>query len=280
MNLMTHTVYPCMLVVALAALSDVRAGSPPAGHTSALIICGISKDPNERLLKNGVVNDWRTYLLDQAGVEPNRLAMLAPDGTSSRGAAGISTAESIKKTLDAFAATTGPADQFILYYAGQANAVAGKLRFNLPGPDITHEDLAGWLGSVKAGTQLVILDCPCAAAAAKALAGQGRIVLCASGESQAYATRFGAHFVPALAHVQNDTNHDGRVSLLEAFTAAAREMELWYQQRQLLPTETPCLEDDGDGVPSERPWRYQTDGGDGRRAVELFLAATGRSHDG
>ena len=42
---------------------------------------------------------------------------------------------------------------------------------------------------------------------------------------------------------------------------------------QCLVTETPCLEDDADGVPNERPWRYQADGDDGAKAAVFFLTA-------
>ncbi len=147
------------------------------------------------------------------------------------------------------------------------------MRFNLPGPDITQDDLATWLAGVKASTQLVVLDCPCAGMAAKALARPGRAIVLATTDQEAYAPRFGSHFVPALVRPESDANHDGRVSVLEAFTAAAREIEQWYQQMQMLPTETPCIEDDGDGRPSERPWRFEQDGGDGRLAAEIVLAA-------
>jgi len=240
------------------------------GGTWALIVSGIARDPGERAAEDRVVNELRAYLLDKAGVEPNRLVVLVPEDSSCRDAAGQSTADNIGHAMKALAAAA-PQDRFLFYYIGQANAVAGKLRFNLPGPDVTNEDLAAWLAGVKAGAQLVVLDCPCAGGAAKLLSDPSRVILCASTEKQAYATRFGVHFVPALTRTENDSNHDGRISVLEAFAAAARGIEQWYAQRQLLPTETPCLEDDGDGVPSERPWRYETNGGDGRRAAGWFL---------
>ncbi len=252
----------------LIILPTAVSGSPPAGDTYAIIIMGIGKDPQDRLARDQVIRDFRGYLLDKASVRPERLVVLLPDANGPS----VSTAKGIEDAVDAIASTAGPADRFILYYIGQANAVGDGLRFNLPGPDVTQEDLAKWLAGVKADTQLVVLDCPCAAMAAKALVRRGRVLLLASTETQAHAPRFGLHFVPALTRAENDTNHDGAVSVLEAFTAAARGIEQWYQQRQILPTETPCLEDDGDGRPGERPWRYEQDGGDGRLAAELSLA--------
>ncbi len=259
------------LWISLSLCGASTCGSGLSGSTYGLIVSGIGKDPNEHLAREHVVNALRAYLLDKVAVDPNRLTVLIPDGPLSGSSRKLSSAENIERAIGAFARTIGPADRFILYYIGQANAVRDKLRFNLPGPDVTHEDLAAWLRSIRASSQLVILDCPCAAVAAKALAGRGRTILCASNENQAYGTRLGVHFVPALARPESDTNGDGRVSVLEAFTAAARGIEQWYRERQLLPMETPCLEDNGDGVPSERPWRYDRDGGDGRVAAEFFL---------
>ncbi len=259
-------IFAVILILFVGAGAAQRA----TGGTCALIVSGIAKDPGERAAEDRVVNELRAFLLERAGVEPNRLVVLVPEDSSCRDWAGLSTADNIGHAVEALAAAA-PQDRFVFYYIGQANAVAGKLRFNLPGPDVTNEDLASWLAGVKARRQLVILDCPCAAVAVKGLSGPSRVIVCASMEKQAYGTRFGAHFVPALARAENDSNHDGRISLLEAFAAAAREIEQWYAQRQLLPTETPCLEDNGDGVPSERPWRYETNGGDGRRAAGWFL---------
>jgi len=248
--------------ISLTSPAATASESRPAGQTYALIVSGIGKDPADHSARERVANDLRVYMQEKASAKPDRLVVLAGEA---------STAERIKSTIHAFALAAGAADRFVFYYIGQANAVGDSLRFNLPGPDITQDDLATWLAGIKASTQLVVLDCPCAAAAAKALTRPGRVTIFATTQDQACAPRFGLHFVPALAKPESDTNQDGSVSVLEAFTAAAREIEKWYQQMQLLPTETPCLEDNGDGRPGERPWRHEQDGGDGRLAAGLSL---------
>ncbi|MBN1509857.1 MAG: hypothetical protein JW955_23625 [Sedimentisphaerales bacterium] len=232
---------------------------------TVVIVSGISKDPNDQALRTRAVAGLREYLLRHMRVDPQRLTILAADS------AVPSTASQVAQTIETLAPVVRPEDRFIFYYIGQANAVGGELRFNLPGPDMTQKELADRLSTIKAGTQLVVLDCPCAALAAKALAAGNRIVVCASTATQAYGTRFSAHFVHSLAQAQTDVDNDGRVSLLEAFTAAAKEIEQWYRQNGLLPTETPCLDDDGDGAPSERPWKHQTEGGDGAKASTFVL---------
>ncbi|HSW02362.1 MAG TPA: hypothetical protein VLI39_19515 [Sedimentisphaerales bacterium] len=249
----------CMMLVATAGVAEDRL----AGETYAVVVSGVGKDPQDLVARGQVLSELRTYLSEKAFVKPERLTVLAPDAA---------TAQEVKNAIDAVVRTARETDRFVFYYIGQANPAGGSLRLNLPGPDVTQDDWARWLSGVKARTQLVVLDCPCAAAAAKALARPGRVVVMAATETQVYSPRFSLHFVPALARPQSDTNHDGRVSVLEAFTATAREIEQWYRQMKLLPTETPCIEDNGDGRPSEQPWRYPQDGCDGRLAAEFVVA--------
>lgn len=260
------------LLLACVAGSEIADCGVPADNrprTTALIVSGISKDPNDQAVKNEAVSGVREHLLKHMNVDPGKLMVLAADAPSA--ASGQSTASQISRALETYASTVRPSDRFIFYYIGQANAAGGELRFNLPGPDMTQKELADRLNRIKAGTQLIVLDCPCAALASKALTASGRIVVCASTATQVYGTRFSPHFVHALAQPQADANSDGKVSLLEAFTAAAKEIEQWYRQKGILPTETPCLEDDGDGTVSERPWKYQTEGGDGLKAAAFLL---------
>jgi hypothetical protein len=248
------------MLLLLASPGFARVGS---GNTYALVINGISKDPEDRLGKEHTLESLRQYLLTEAKVSPDRLTVLT---------AGDASADNIAKATSILAATISPQDRFVFYYMGQANAVVGKLRLNLPGPDIAHEELANALGQIRAKNQLIVLDCPCAGLTAKALAGPGRIVVCATTETQVYCTRFGVHFLRALARLESDADSDGKVSVLEAFTAAARGIEQWYRDREILPTETPCLEDNGDGVPSERPWRHAVEAVDGLAAAQCFPA--------
>jgi len=246
----------------MSVFSAATAGGRPVGDTYAVVVCGIGKDAEDLAAWSQTLGGLRTYLNEKACIPSERLVVLSPDAA---------TAREIRRRIGACAQAAREVDRFVFYYVGQANAAGGSLRLNLSGPDITQDDLAEWLAAVKAKSQLVVLDCPCAGAAAKALPHPGRVVVLAATEAQTYGPRFSLHFVPALAREQSDANHDGRISVLEAFTAAAREIEQWYQRMELLATETPSIEDDGDGRPSERPWRYEQDGGDGRLAVGFVL---------
>ncbi len=242
-------------------------------NTHALIVTGINKNAKDRQTKDKAVVDLRNFLLSNASIERDRLAVLAKSRSLARTPSDVSTAENLKEQIDTFAAAVNPADRFIFYYVGQANVVADELRLNLPGADITHEQLAKWLSRVKASSMLIVLDCPGAGLAVKALAGQGRIVVAGCTADQHYSTRFSEYFVPALSDNKSDTDNDGKVSLLEAFTSASRQLDDFYRSMGLLKTETPVLEDNGDGAASDKPWRFKQDKTDGATASKFFLSS-------
>ena len=259
--------------IAIAIILTLACEAAVAGNTHALIVTGINKDAKDRQAKDKAVADLRDHFLGNASMDRDNISVLANSRSMARKQSEISTAENLKQRLDGFAATVKPADRFIFYYVGQANVVAGKLRLNLPGVDVTHEQLAGWLSRVKASSILIVLDCPSAGMAVKALAGKGRIVVAGCTAEQHYSTRFSAYFVPALAEDASDTDNDGKVSLLEAFTSASRQLDDFYRSMGLLKTETPVLEDNGDGVPSDKPWKFKQEKTDGAVASKFFLSS-------
>ena len=264
----------CTGIFGIARAVDAQSDSKPTEKQSTyvLIIGGINRDPNERQVKDKAVVNLRKFFLDNAKVESKRLRVLVDKNSSVRKGSKISTAENLKKTMDSLAATIKPTDRFIFYYMGQANVVVETLRLNLPGKDITHKQLGKWIEQIKTSSILIVLDCPGAGLAAKAMTGEGRIVICASKADQRYSTRFSEYFVPALVDNENDTDDDGKVSLLEAFTSASKKLDDFYRQRYLLTTETPVLEDNGDGVASQQPWRYKQNKKDGLAASKFFFS--------
>jgi hypothetical protein len=270
------------LPVMQARGAETSQASADIKNTYALIVSGMNKDPNDRLAKDRIVTNLRKFFLSDARLRPEHVSILVADnhvtpsaaeGSAVREGARTSTVDNLSQTLATFAAKIQPADRFVFYYTGQANTVAGKLRLNLPGQDITHQGLAECINRIKASSMMIVLDCPRAGLAAKAITGKGRIVVCGCEAQQHYSTKFGEYFAPALADPNSDTDGNGKVSVLEAFTLACKQSEDWYRQRNLLKTETPVLEDNADGVPSPQPWRYESDKADGLLASNFFLVS-------
>jgi hypothetical protein len=267
-----------LLLMTVLAAANVQAqdteekqASQETMNTYVLVVGGVNRDPEEQQAKDKAVIKLRNFFLKKAKVDPARLRVLVDENSFARRDGGVSNVENLKKAFTELAAAVKPADRFIFYYVGQANIVAGKLRLNLPGNDITGEQLAKYLGQIKAAQTLLVLDCPGAGLAIKALKGPQRIIICAARSDQPYSTRFSEYFVPALADSASDTDSDGKISLCEAFTLASKQLDDLYRKQDLLKTETPLLEDDGDGIPSQHPWRYKETQKDGLAASTFFF---------
>ena len=88
----------------------------------------------------------------------------------------------------------------------------------------------------------------------KSISAKGRIVITATRSGQeTNATRFAGFLITALNATDSDTDQDGHISVLEAFTYANRLTNEFYTRAGRLSTEHALLEDNGDGVGHERP---------------------------
>ncbi len=238
--------------------------------TYAVITSGINKDPKEQRAKDNAITNLRNFLLNNGDIQPDQLSVLVSYDSLIQKGSKLSTAENLKQQINSFAVAIRPSDRFIFYYVGQANVVAEKLRLNLPGKDITHEQLATWFNGIRASSMLIVLDCPGAGVSVKSLTGKDRIIIGACTGEERYSTQFSKYFIPALTDLQSDTDGDDNISILEAFTVAARQLDDSYHRQNLLQTETPILEDNADGVASRQPWRYREDNADGLAASMYF----------
>lgn len=103
----------------------------------------------------------------------------------------------------------------------------------------------------------------------KALSRPGRVVITATRRGmERNASVFARFFAAAFVGDEADVDHDGRLSVLEAFDYAKSEVECDYDREQKLSTEHAVLDDNGDGEGSVRP---SVDGADGVLAATLML---------
>jgi len=127
-------------------------------------------------------------------------------------------------------------------------------RFNLRGPDVSPEELAGWLAGID--RPLAIVNCASASGPfLPVLSGPNRVVITATraGAEHNYA-RFGDHLSRAIADPAADLDKDGQTSLLEGFLVASRGVADFYAQAGRLATEHPLLDDNGDRLGTPPEW--------------------------
>ena len=182
---------------------------------------------------------------------------------------GRASREAVQKVLGEIAQTAGPGDLVFILLIGHGGSQAGESRFNLPGPDMTAADFAPLLAAL--GRQEVVFVNTASASGdfVKALSAKGRTIVTATKSAmERNQTEFPSYFVQAFSEDGADADKDQRVSVLEAFTYARREVERFYEKGHLLVTEHAVLDDNGDGTGSATP---DPATGDGATARRVFL---------
>jgi hypothetical protein len=160
------------------------------------------------------------------------------------GTAEVADREVLHETLTRLAAQ--PERPLWLVLIGHGTYFQNHAKFNLAGPDISADELAEWLQPLRRPTAVV--NCAsCSAPFLDRLSGPERVVITAtrSGAEHNYA-RFGQYLAEAIQSEGTDIDHDGAVSLLEAFLTASNRTQAFYQDEGRLATEHALLDDNGD----------------------------------
>jgi hypothetical protein len=140
-----------------------------------------------------------------------------------------------------------PAVDLWLVLIGHGTFDRRDAKFNLRGPDVSAQELAGWLKQVD--RPMAIIDTSAASAPfLTALSSPKRVVIAAtkSGAEQNFA-HFGDFMSQSIADPAADLDKDDQTSLWEAYLLASRRTAEFYSTDGRLQTEHPLLDDTGDG---------------------------------
>jgi len=152
-------------------------------------------------------------------------------------------------------------DRVFVVLIGHGNGRGDSAVFNLPGPDISADDLAAALDVLGDRTTIIINTASASGPFIKPLSRPNRVVITATSSSREYhAPLFGDYFVAAFGAPGADRDKDERISLLEAFDYARHEVEQNFASEKRLPTEHALLDDNGDGDGSLDPGEFNADG--------------------
>jgi hypothetical protein len=258
------------LLVAMAPLSAQQPPPPPdGGQRFLLVVSGLGGEDYYREL----FHRWSLNLLDLAhrryGIPDEHTVYLAADAVT--GADGVSRKPDVLTAIAHLNEASAPGDRIIVTLIGHGTAVGPHAHFNLPGPDLTPQELAQALEPLEDRRLAVINTAPASAAFLPALSGEQRVVITATANpAETQHTRFAGFFIEALAGEDADADKDGAVSLLEAFRFAQRGVERAFERDNRLATEHALLDDDGDANGSPDPG---DDAADGELAQAYTLAA-------
>jgi len=233
-----------------------------AQSTHLIIVVGLPGDPEHGEL----FTKWGTTLAatatDRLGIPRDHVTLLQGEQA---------TRQAVEKALGALAARAGADDTVAIVLFGFGTYANSVAKFNLPGPDMTPDDFAAPLARVQSKRVIFVDTTSASGPFIETLSRPGRVIVTATRTgAEVYATLFGGFFVDAFSRDAADADHDGKVSILEAFDYARKTVAATYQREGLLPTEHALLDDNGDKEGSLEPSR---DGKDGAAASVLALGA-------
>lgn len=158
----------------------------------------------------------------------------------------------LREKLTALAENPPPTLWIVLI--GHGTFDGKKAKFNLRGADVTATELAERLAPIS--SRIAVVNCASSSGPfVERLSAANRAVLTAtkSGYEQNFA-RFGGYLSDAIADATGDLDKDGQTSLLEAWLAAAKRTQEYYDADARLATEHSLLDDNGDGKGTPADW--------------------------
>jgi hypothetical protein len=242
----------------------------PPPRTFLLIITGASGEPRFASMFHAQAMALRAAATAKFGIADSLVTYLAEDPSIDAAAIrGKSTREGISQAIESISVRAKTGDHVVLLLLGHGSMQQEEPRFSIPGPDLTASEFGKLLNHLSSQEVAFVNASSASGGFIKQLAAPHRVIVTATKSGfEGNETLFGQYFVTAFASDAADTDKDGRVSLLEAFVYARREVQREYEKTNRLMTEHAMLDDDGDGIghadPSER-------GPDGPRARTFFL---------
>ena len=229
------------------------------------------------------------YYLNVAGLggEPDyeqRFASLAADLDRIAKAGGASahvvtlagaaaTREHLQQALQDVATAAKPDDVLVITLVGHGSFDGTQYKFNLPGPDVSAEQLATWCDRIAANRQLIINTTSASGGSIKALQRHDRVVIAATKSgTEKNATVFARYWVEALQDPGADTDKNQIITALEAYQYASRKTASFYETEKRLATEHAVFEEGGKSAPVRDA---AADGDAGRMLAAFALVRLG-----
>lgn len=247
----------CAFVALALAVSSAASGQ----QTYLVIIAGLGGEDSYREKFHQWSTDMRDAAVNRYGLSEDKVYYLAekpelyPDHVHAQ-----STKDNVIALFGELEAKVSPGDQLYVLLIGHGSFRSEQSRFNLPGPDLTAEDFDLMLEPFSE-QQIVFVNTSSASGDfVPVLAAANRIVVTATKSGyERNESQFGKYFVEAYAGDAADTDKNGRVSVLEAFTHARVRVDGYYNEENILKTEHAVLDDNGDGEGAHEPGENEGD---------------------
>ncbi len=185
------------------------------------------------------------------------------------------TRQHLQQALGDIAGQAHADDVLVITLIGHGSFDGTQYKFNLPGPDVSAEQLASWCEQIPAARQLIINTTSASGGSVKALQRHDRVVIAATKSgTEKNATVFARYWVEALQDPGADTDKNQIITGLEAFQYAMRKTAAFYETQKRLATEHAVFEEGGKTAPVRDA---VADGDAGRMLASFALVHLGNS---
>lgn len=220
---------------AFIGLSTINASA----DTYYVVVSGLGGEPDYEQRFSTEAKDL-DKLFKNSGATVHSFMLTGPDASSVR----------VKETLSIVARSAKSRDDFILILIGHGSYDGTTYKFNLPGPDLSAEEIAEMCNQIVAQRQLIVDTSSASGGAIQALRHPGRAIVTATKSgTEKNATVFARYWVEALQDPSADTDKSDSISALEAFTYATKKTASFYDSQKRLATEHAVFTDATAGEP-------------------------------
>jgi hypothetical protein len=294
------------MLVAFSQRSEIRGQEPEVKTPNAvstkraLIVCGLSGDAAHHKLFAETLNKLHEGLTKRLGFGESDVQLLFGDesveaDTELIKSAGRATRAELEKSVVALRTKLQPNDALWVIVIGHSHYDGKHSWLNLPGPDIQQLEFAKLFEGITAAQQVFVITTPTSGYSIKPLSTKGRVVITATETDwETNETEFPHEFARVLSAPPEakafDVDEDGATTLFDLYVTVSRNLAQSYLDRELLATEHPLLDDNGDGrgtevqidflteeqggraKPRKSPPRPMNSTGDGRFAKSITLS--------
>lgn len=232
-----------MLLVLLVLLGLLPV-TAHAQRTHVLIVSGLSGAPEFRTRFDGAVDALRAAATERWGVTGASLVVLGEDSVRSPRYTGRSTRDQVAAAFVQLSTMVKPGDVLLVVLLGHGSGEGAQSKVNLPGPDATAAEYAGWLAPFSRQQVVFVNTATGSGDFVPVLTAPGRVVMTATRTAvERNDSEFLRFFTQALGSDDADADKDGRLSVLEAFRFARTEVARSYERTNRLLTEHAVLSD-------------------------------------
>ena len=223
-------------------------GALPAqagGATRVVLVTGLSGEPRFATGFHAAASALYDAAQSRWGVPDSSLIYLAEDpAQDAKRIRARATRENLAAAFGELTRRSAPGDVVLVVLIGHGSGQGADSRLSLPGPDATAADFLGWLRPLSDRTTVLVNAASGSGDFLPALADSTRVVVTATKTAfERNETTFAEHFARGLSSGAADADKDGRVTVLEAFQFAKREVARGYEARNVLLTEHAQLSD-------------------------------------